>query len=214
MKKLKNVFLLGVGFLLSINGFSQNVREVATKINKAEQKGIAADYAYPDSYVSQALSEKFKLANFGKSKSKSGFSVYSAVTWAEVAPSDKLDVYVKTSESKGNTSVIILLSRGYDNFMNATNDPQQMENLKTFLTNILTDIETVALTKKIEAQLKVVKDAEDKAKSIQKDYESLKGQKEKIEKNMEQNLEAQKKAQSDIDAANAVLNELKAKLQK
>lgn len=65
-----------------------------------------------------------------------------------------------------------------------------------------------------EDQMKVVKVAEDKTASVVKDYESLKSQKEKIEKSMEQNLEAQKKANSDVDAAKAVLEQLKSQLVK
>lgn len=212
MKLLQKMVVAGFAFLCTTTTYAQNVREVAIKMNKVEQKALAADYPYAKGFVTQALDEKFNLAKFGKSKRKSGFDLYSGVSWMEVAPADKLDVYVKTEERKGNTTVSILLSRGYDNFLTSTADATQIENLKTFLVGLSTGIQAAELQKKIEDQMKVVKAAEDKTASVVKDYESLKSQKEKIEKSMEQNLEAQKKANSDVDAAKAVLEQLKSQL--
>lgn len=214
MKLLQKMVVAGFAFLCTTTTYAQNVREVAIKMNKVEQKALAADYPYAKGFVTQALDEKFNLAKFGKSKRKSGFDLYSGVSWMEVAPADKLDVYVKTEERKGNTTVSILLSRGYDNFLTSTADATQIENLKTFLVGLSTGIQAAELQKKIEDQMKVVKAAEDKTASVVKDYESLKSQKEKIEKSMEQNLEAQKKANSDVDAAKAVLEQLKSQLVK
>jgi len=214
MKLLQKMVVAGFAFLCTTTTYAQNVREVAIKMNKVEQKALAADYPYAKGFVTQALDEKFNLAKFGKSKRKSGFDLYSGVSWMEVAPADKLDVYVKTEERKGNTTVSILLSRGYDNFLTSTTDATQIENLKTFLVGLSTGIQAAELQKKIEDQMKVVKAAEDKTASVVKDYESLKSQKEKIEKSMEQNLEAQKKANSDVDAAKAVLEQLKSQLVK
>jgi len=214
MKLLQKMVVAGFAFLCTSTTYAQNVREVAIKMNKVEQKALAADYPYAKGFVTQALDEKFNLAKFGKSKRKSGFDLYSGVSWMEVAPADKLDVYVKTEERKGNTTVSILLSRGYDNFLTSTADATQIENLKTFLVGLSTGIQAAELQKKIEDQMKVVKAAEDKTASVVKDYESLKSQKEKIEKSMEQNLEAQKKANSDVDAAKAVLEQLKSQLVK
>lgn len=214
MKLLQKMVVAGFALLSTTTVFAQNVREVAIKMNKVEQKALAADYPYAKGFVTQALDEKFNLAKFGKSKRKSGFDVYSGVSWMEVAPADKLDVYVKTEERKGNTTVSILLSRGYDNFLTSTADATQIENLKTFLTGLSTGIQAAELQKKIEDQMKVVKAAEDKSASVAKDYESLKSQKEKVEKSMEQNLDAQKKANSDVDAAKAVLEQLKSQLAK
>lgn len=214
MKLLQKMVVAGFAFLCTTTTYAQNVREVAIKMNKVEQKALAADYPYAKGFVTQALDEKFNLAKFGKSKRKSGFDLYSGVSWMEIAPADKLDVYVKTEERKGNTTVSILLSRGYDNFLTSTADATQIENLKTFLVGLSTGIQAAELQKKIEDQIKVVKAAEDKTASVVKDYESLKSQKEKIEKSMEQNIEAQKKANSDVDAAKAVLEQLKSQLVK
>lgn len=209
---MKNLKTLAVALFISIaaiQSYAQNAHEVAVKISKVEQKAIAADYSYSKSLVQTALDGRFSRAGFGKSKSKSGFSVYSGVTWQEIAPTDKLDVWVKTEEKKGNTTLTILISRGYDNFMTSVTDSLQIENLKNFMNSLNADIVAADLAEKIEEQMKAVKVAEDKLAGLKKDNEKLQNDKQKIEKNIAQNEEAQKKSAADVDAEKAKLESLR-----
>lgn len=199
-------------FMTSTEAFSQNARETITKMSKGEQKAIIADYPYTQSLVEKALEDKFSKANFGKSKSKNGFNVYSAVTWADVAPADKLDVYVKTAEKKGVTTITMLISRGYDNFLAAPADQTQIDNLKGFLNNLNSGIISADLTRKIEDQNKVLKSTEERCAGLKKDQAKLEGDKQKIEKSLEQNAEAQKKCAAESEEVKVKLEQLKTQL--
>ncbi len=210
MKHLKAWAVAILIGMASTQSDAQNVRETAVKINKTEQKGIAADYAYPKSLVETSLAGKFTKAGFGKSKSKKGFDVHSGVTWTDVAPTDKLDVWIKTEEKKGNTTLTVLISRGYDNYMTAATDPAQIENLKNFLNNLSADLAAADLSQKIEEQQRVVKAAEEKTTALKKEQEKLLSEKKKLEKSIEQNEEAQKKSAADRDAEQSKLEALRA----
>lgn len=168
MKTLKTLAIIVIaGFTANFSN-AQNAREATVKVGKAEQPAIIADYNYSKSFVNDVLKAELTKAGFGKSKTKNGFSVYSAVNWAAVAPNVKLDVWSKTEERKGVTTLSVLISKGYDNYINAAMDSGTIENLKSYLNNLNASLVAADLTQKIADQTKVVKQAEEKLNSLKK----------------------------------------------
>jgi chromosome segregation ATPase len=131
------------------------------------------------------------------------------VNWAAVAPNVKLDVWSKTEERKGVTTLSVLISKGYDNYINAAMDSGTIENLKSYLNNLNASLVAADLTQKIADQTKVVKQAEEKLNSLKKDADKLQSDKQKIENSIKQNLDEQQKANALINTENTKLESLK-----
>ena len=196
---------------ISTFSFAQNAHEARVKFMKGEQNAIVADYDLPKGIVEDALKERLEKAGLTKKSAEKGFMTYKGTNWVDVSP-DKMDVYAKV-EGKGDKSTItILVSKGYDNFITSTTDAEKVQKVQAFLNGFINDAKAYQLRLAIVAQEKVVKEVEKDLKGSTEDGEKLVREKEKVENQIAENKTEQSKKQTVVDAEKKKLEAMKAQL--
>ena len=211
---MKSIFkILAVAVITCNTGFSfaQNAHEGRVKFMKGDQNAIIADYDLPKNIIEDALKERLEKAGLGKKSSEKGFMAYKGTTWAEVSP-DKLDVYAKVEGKDSKSTVTMLVSKGYDNFISSASDAERVQKVQNFLNSFVNDARAYQLRLSIAAQEEVVKKTEKDFKGITDDGEKLNKDKEKIEKQIADNKNDQTKKQATLDAEKQKLEDLKKQL--
>lgn len=196
---------------LSLAAWAQNAKTTSTVFNKTEQQCVTADYQMPGNLVEGALKKKFADAKLGSdSKASDGFRVFKGVTLSKIN-AEKMDLYYKVDEKKPLSTVSILTSKGYDNFIKKETDSSIINNTILFLNNFVNDVNAFKLNKDIEAQQEVIEIAEKKNKSIAKEGESLLKSKSKTESKQSQNNIEIGSLKSDMENQQKTLETIKTK---
>lgn len=191
---------------------AQNAREASVKFMKAQQSAIVADYELAASHVENALKERLEKAGLSNRSSSKGFMTFKGASWSEVS-GDKVDVYAKV-EGKGNKSTVtILVSKGYDNFISGSSDAGMTEKVKNFLNDFMNHVSAYQLKLDIQKQEEIVKKAEKEFTGTVSAADDLSKEREKIDKQIAQNKDDQTKKQTIVDQEKSRLEELKRQLQ-
>jgi predicted ribosome quality control (RQC) complex YloA/Tae2 family protein len=181
---------------------AQNARETTAKFNKTNPGAIIADYDQPADMVKTVLKERLEKEGLGKMKSASGYMRYSGVIWNAIS-SEKLDAYFKVDGKKGKSTITVLVSKGYDNFVTPASDARITDNVKAFLNGFNEHLTAYQKTLDVKAQEEAVKKAEKEQKELAKRNKELQEEKEKLER---KHAEKQKA----LDAEREKLNNIKA----
>ena len=143
--------------------------------------------------------EGLKGKAFGKNITK-----YEQVNMPSIC-AQTCDIYIKVEPSgKTASNVTCFVSKGYDNFVSSSNDPETSNLAKAFVESLGKDIDAVVLAAKIAEQEKVVKKAEDEYKKSVSEKEKIQKELDKADQNIK-NMETARQNQQKI------LDELKAK---
>ncbi len=207
MKK-KLCLLLIAPFCFASAMQAQQVKNDVATIHANGVKGsypaLAAEYPYPTKVVWQAVSDRMKKA-VGKGSQSKGCYYFPGVSWPAVA-AEKIDVYYTVTSGKNTAKVAILVSKGYDNFVNPAADAGVLQGLTQFLNQEVTmGIKLLSLQGEIDKQEDLLKDADKKHKSNVQDGEKLKTK-------VEENTKEQSKSQANLDEQSARLEKLKQEL--
>ncbi len=203
--KALTIATLTIGALPS---YAQNAREASIKFMKGQQNAIVADYDLPKGVVEDALKERLEKEGLGKRGSEKGFMAYKATVWTNISP-DKMDVYAKV-EGKGDQSTITMLaSKGYDNFISTATDADKVQKIEAFMNSFIKDARAYQLKLAIAAQEEVVKKAEKEQRNAAEDGDKLVKEKEKIEKQIAENKTEQSKREAILTTEKSKLEDLK-----
>jgi hypothetical protein len=138
---------------------AQNAHESSIKFNKKSENAVVADFNKSAEVVEAALKDRLEKEGLGKMKTSKGFMSYAGTLWNSVS-SDKLDVYFKVEGKKDKSTVSVLVSKGYDNFITSGSDAKTIDNVKAFLNGFVTYTNSYQLTLDIKAQEEAIKRAE------------------------------------------------------
>jgi len=213
MKNLITCLLLCGALLAGNTAWAQglNVREAAVNFGKTSQNAVVAEYDVPAAVVEDALKQHMEKVGLDRKKSEKGFMVFKGATWKEVS-GDKADIYLKV-DGKGNKSTIsVLYSKGYDNFISSSTDPETVNAIKNFLNGFVDDLKKYQLMQDIARQEDAVKKAEKAYNESVSDGKSLADDKVKIEKKMADNVNMQSDTQKALGNEKKKLDDLKAML--
>ncbi len=199
--------LLATLFVSQVS-YAQNVREASIQYNKTSQSGVVADFNYPKEALNAVIQKRLNDAKLGKSKTSSKFNMFAGVSWPEISI-DKIDVYYKVSGKKNTSTVEFMISKGYDNFINANNDPNAVQNLKNFLASLEQDLKDYMLQNNVKAQEEIVKKAEKVVATSNSNVDKLEKQKINIEKDIEKSKKDLDAAQKALEAEQKTLNSMK-----
>ena len=154
---------------------AQNIYVSNVDYNKQQQQGTIAEYDFTKDMVSNVLEDEMERT-IGKAKKEKGFLVYRGVHVNEISP-DAIDLYVKvdrkSKKEKNKALAYVLVSKGYDNFIQPNVDAQVFDNVKTYLTKMTSKMASNDLGKQIEAQEDVVKKEEKKLNNYQDDVQDM-----------------------------------------
>ena len=201
---------------ISTNGFTQ-AYESSTEYDKKKQLAIAIDYNYSEQAVENAIMKKMeKLGYNGKAEKglfnrDKGFRVYKNTSISEIS-TKSMDYVIKVdqkSRKEDDKSIIYLvLLKDGENAM-STLDASDIDNAKSFLNNLLPDVEAANLELQIDAQGDVLVKAEKKLRNLRSDKEDLENKIKKLQDDIQKNLKDQDDAQKDIENQRKTLEDLK-----
>jgi hypothetical protein len=190
---------------------AQNAHESSIKFNKKSENAVVADFNKSAEVVEAALKDRLEKEGLGKMKTSKGFMSYAGTLWNSVS-SDKLDVYFKVEGKKDKSTVSVLVSKGYDNFITSGSDAKTIDNVKAFLNGFVTYTNSYQLTLDIKAQEEAIKRAEKAYTNSIDNNKDLLSQKEKLEKRIAESNNEQTLKQKALDEEKKKLSDLKLRM--
>ena len=205
MKSIFSCCLLFIAIFTATALHAQGAHDANVRFAKTDRPGIIAEFPYSKGIVENALRARLEAAGIRKPKGEKGFDSYQGVSWADMAPG-QVDVYTKVDGKDNQSTVVLLVSKGYDNYVSASSDPALNAKLKAWLDALLPDIQAGQRLADVGAQEEIVRRAEKAYKDADDEGNKLTRDKERIEKEIADNA-AEKGKRGDI------LNSEKAKLE-
>ncbi len=209
MKKI--IFSLGVVLFLSAIATAQ-AYEGKTEYDKKKQDAFVIQFHYPAQAVENAIVKRMEKMGYKGKEEKGifnkdrGFRVYKNAFITEIS-SSKMDYIIQVerkSRKEDDESVLYLIIMKDDQNAIAGFDAADMRNAKSFLNDLLPDVEAANLELQIQDQEEIVAKAEKKLKDLQQD-------KIELEKKMQDNQKNQEDTQKDIENQKQMLENLKLK---
>jgi hypothetical protein len=210
MKKIVLSFCL---LTASVFAFAQSRIERADYL-KVSRDAVVVDFPFAEKTVTKTVEDKMEKLGY-KGKSTKGYTVYSGVKLAELG-NDPLDLYFmvdkKSRRDKDNAQLTLLVSKGYESFVNPTSDSTGIFNkAKTFVDNLKNSIEAYDLELQVTAQDDVLKKNEKKASSLRDDADDLQKKLKKVQQQIEENKTDQAKQEKEVATQKQILDTLKSK---
>jgi len=147
---------------------------------------------------------------FNKDK---GFRVYKNTIISEI--SDKSMDYVlkvdqKSRKEDDKSIIYLVLLKDGENAMSSL-DGYDIDKVKSFLNNLLPDVEAANLELQIDKQGEVIVKSEKKFKNLRSDKEDLENKIKKLQDDIQKNLKEQEDTQKDIENQRKALEDLKSR---
>ena len=210
MKQRLLALSLSLGTLCFVGTTAQaQVNETTVSVNKNQSNAFTTSFEAEQSAVENTVdAELKKVLSSSKSWSTKGFKVFKGVIWNAIS-TEKVDVYYKVESKKKISTVYLLVSKGYNNFVSTQNDPQMAANITAFLSNLSVKVKEYEHTKVVEEQTKKVKDAEDDYNKYIKRADELRKDKARIEKDIEENDKKLQERERELNNQKSRLEEVK-----
>lgn len=212
MKKIS--LLLTVLFVAFTTSFAQTY-ESSILYDKKKQQGLAIEYSYSPEAVENAIVQKLSKMGYKAKEEKGilnkdkGFLVYKNIYITDIS-SDRMDYMIKVERKSRKESdeaiLYMIMMKGEKNAF-ITMKAHDAGKAKTFLNDMLPDIEAANLELQIKDQEEVVAKAEKKLSGLQKD-------KLELEEKMATNIRTQEETVKDIEAQKQNLELLRGKRKK
>lgn len=210
---MKKIIYTLITILIFNSPVSSQSRYVFIDFKDGQKPAIVNEFSYPENTVSKAIRDKMEKLGY-KGKDSKGFTMYKSVSLPEIG-SEMYDVYFKidrkSRKEKDMTAVTMLVSRGNENYITEATDSQTINNAKSFLDNLIPNVQAFDLEQQIKEQEDVVNRADKKYKSLLNDADDLQKRKRKIEQQIEDNFKDQKNQQSEVEKQKQIFETLKAK---
>ena len=219
---MKKIFIL-LAFVCSATGtiFAQSAFSAIT-INKKVQPGLLLHLPNNTDVAEGTLLQKLKETGykpetsgslFWKKNKQDGFYVFNGVQLPALS-NQQLDLYFKIEKNKdvkGNSLMYMLVSKGYDNFVSPEVDAVTFQAATAFLDGFVAGNVSFSLQQEIDAQDRVVLNAEKKLSNLQDEEKSLRKKAEQVQANIESNRSDMDLQAKEIVNQKAALERLKAK---
>ena len=210
-----SLILLGVSFLVK----AQNAYEDKIEYNKEKQACLVMEYNFSPVAVENAVVARMNKLGFKGKEEKGmfnkdkGFRVYKDALIADISPSRYhyvINVDRKSRKESDAAVLYLIILKDDGNALSRLNT-EELGNAKSFLNNLLPDIEAADLELQITAQEDVVSKAEKKMKTLQSDKEDMEKRVKKLQDDIKQNEKDQEKQTLEIENQRKALDALKGK---
>lgn len=167
MKKLILSSFIAVAVALgSSQSFAQKAYETKVSYMKKDVEAFAADFNVSKDVLNKVAEQYFNDNIKGKRKKNKDFYMYQGINATDIFGTEKGDLYYKVTGNKKNAKLILLVSKGYDNFVSGGSDAQVAANAKNLLNNFEQQIEKYNKAQLIEEQKKLIAKTEKEHKSL------------------------------------------------
>ena len=225
LKMTRSYLLIVFLFTGIMTAFSQATYTTIT-INKKIQPGLMLELPNNTDVAEGTILQKLKETGyspetkgklFWKKNKLDGFYVFNGIQLAALN-NQKLDMYFKvepkSKTQKDQSTIYLLVSKGYDNFISPETDTATFVATTDFLNGFIAETASYRLNLDIEEQEKVVKTAEKKLTGLQDDDKALVNKIEGLQADLRNNKNDQAMQEKEIAAQKIKLEELKAKVVK
>jgi len=191
-------FLPFIAFVLFSAAAAAQSTTATVEYLKVNRQAVVNEIPFPEKTIRDAIDNKMEQMGY-KGKESKGYMVYKGVRLPELG-SDSYDLYFMADrisrKNKENSTLTLLISKGFDNFAADSTDGTLISNAKKYLDSIKLMIAAYDLELQITAQEDAVKKSDKKYTNLVDEGESL----EKKRKNIEQDIETNKKDQANQKA--------------
>jgi hypothetical protein len=207
-------YLLSLIFsvVLFITATAQS-RTSTVEYQKINRQAVVNEIPFPEKTIRDAIDEKMEKMGY-KGKDSKGFTVYNGVRLSDLG-NDSYDLYFmadrKSRKEKENSTLTLMISKGFDSFVSDSSDARLMKNAKGYLDSIINVIAAYDLEQQIIAQEDAVKKADKKYTNLMDDGQSLEKKRKNIEQDIEDNKKNQTSQQTEIEKQKQILDTLRGK---
>jgi hypothetical protein len=209
---MKKMFLSAIALCAVLLSHAQ-ARYTTAEFQKVMRPAVVGDVPFPEKTISNAIEDKMGKMGY-KGKSVKGFTLYSGVKMGEIGYGT-YDLYYMVDrvsrKDKGNSTVTLMISTGFDAFVSDSSDAAVINNAKTYLNNLRDMVAAYDLELQIAEQEDVIKKADKKYNGLVDDGTDLQKKKRKIEEQIVENNAAQAAQKTEAEKQRQVLETLKAK---
>lgn len=209
---MKQFFLLLIICPFYSFSFAQ-AHSIKVDYQKVSRPALENDVPFPSKTVENALEDTFSKMGY-KGTSSKGFTVYKGVHLPELGP-DAYDIYFmvdkKSRKDKENSTVTMMVSKGFDAFISESSDGVVFGKAKTYLDSLRNMLASFDLEQQIAAQEEEVKSAEKKNTNLQDDAKELEKKKRKLEEQLADNIKDQEKQVKELEKQKQILDVMKTK---
>lgn len=213
-RPILTLIFIAASFILKAQAYEDKI-----EYNKEKQACIVMEYNFPPEAVENAVVARMnKLGYKGKEEKgmfnkDKGFRVYKDAMIGDISPSRYnyiVNVDRKSRKESEDAVLYLIIMKDDGNALSRLNT-EELGNAKSFLYNLLPDIEAAHLELQITAQEDVVSKAEKKLKTLQTDKDDMEKRIKKIQDDLKQNEKDQEKQTSEIENQRKALEALKSK---
>ena len=196
---------LSVSFLVK-----GQAHEGSVEYNKGKQACIVMEYNYPPEAVENAMRAKLLKLGYGGKEEKGmfnkdkGFRVYKETTVGEISPNKydyAINIERKSHKDADETIVSLVIFKDDANALSKLSS-DELEKVKSFLNNLLPEVEASNLEILIGAQILSLEKADKKLKTLQDENK-------KLQEALEKNIKDQEFQKKEIENQNRSLDALK-----
>jgi len=208
---MRKIHLVTALLFMATFAFAQ-ARQTTADYNKTMQPAIETEIPFPEKTVLKSLVDKMEKRGY-KGKEVKGYTVFKGVNMPEIGP-DAYDLYFKTDRKKKDKDVTILtmlISTGNEKFISEGDNVKVLDDSKTFLNNHSAHAAAYDLELQIKDQDEATTKADKKYNNLVDDGKDLVKKKEKLEKEIEENLKKQEEQKNEAAKQLQIANTLKAK---
>ena len=209
---MKKLYFVVAIILFSTYCFAQ-ARLTTAEFQKVLQPAAEIDMPFPEKTVMKSIVDMLEKKGY-KARDTKGYFTFKGVMLPELGNSF-YDLYFKTDrksrKEKDNTILTLLVSGGYEKFIGDSTGSVLMTNVKTFLNKQVEATAAYDLEMQINEQDESTINAQKKLASLIEDGQSLQKKKEKLEKEIVDNIKKQSDQRIEADKQNQIFSTLKAK---
>ena len=208
---MKKMGLIVSGLLMTVLSFGQSY-EASIQYDKKKQQAIAIDFVFQPQAVENAIVQKLAKMGYKAKEEKGilnrdkGFLVFKNIFITDIM-SDRMDYLIKVerkSRKEADESIMYLVMLKDDKNAMGIMDAGDVGRAKSFLNNLLPEVEAADLELQIIAQQEVVAKAEKKLRDLKEEQTSL-------ERKIADNKSGQESTQKDIESQKQALGVLEGK---
>lgn len=207
MKRIISIVLFTAACYLA------NAQSKSSKVEyqKVDREAIVNEVPFEEDMVSKAIQDTLEKLGY-KGKESRGFIVYKGVKMPELG-NENYDLYFsvdkKSKKEKSVSSVTMMISKGFDEFVTEKSHPELFRSAKSYLDSLRNTVALYDKGQQIAEQEEVVKKLEKKIEGLVEDGQDLQKKKKKLEKEIDDNQKDQADQQKELEKQRQILSTLK-----
>ncbi|MGC4100160.1 hypothetical protein [Ferruginibacter sp.] len=188
-------------------------RTGTVEYQKINRQAVIAELPFPEKTIRDAIEDTMQKMGY-KGKDSKGYTVYKGVHLPALG-NDLYDLYFladrKSRKDKESSTLTLMITKGYDSFVSDSSDSRVINNAKDYMDSIRNTIAAYDLEQQIVAQEDAVKKADKKFTGLVDDAANLEKKKKNLEKDIEDNKKDQASQQAEIVKQKQILDTLRGK---